>query len=93
MKYKVAIEIIFKLALEINSKTDNEVFITLSPHVNQVSITVYLGGWDTWSKTEKERGTIKADKLLKRINIYYDSTLRTKPQTVKNFITYLRLLK
>ena len=76
-----------ELCLEVNSKTRNEAFFDLSPHIQSVKVCVYLGGYDEYDRVNQEEGTKKADGLFKRFQMYYAGELKgVKPEEVIKYL-------
>ncbi|WAX10267.1 hypothetical protein BV57P1_00007 [Phocaeicola phage BV57P1] len=56
----------------ITLQKDNHIFMYLSPHVSQLELKVYIGGWAYGSKNVAELG------------VYYGSNSHLNPQNIKS---------
>ena len=46
---------IMDLALEINSREKNTIFVEFSGHTNEICVHAYESGWEHWIKTGERR--------------------------------------
>ena len=76
---------IMDLALEINSREKNTVFVDFSGHTNEICVHAYENGWEHWVKTGEGR------KKLNESYLYLDSDDCVKK--LDNLIEKLKKMK
>ena len=54
---------IMNLALEINSREKNTIFVEFSGHTNEICVHAYESGWEHWRKTEEGRKKLSENYL------------------------------
>ena len=55
---------IMDLALEINSREKNTIFVEFSGHTNEICVHAYESGWEHWIKNVEGRINMKVSSLF-----------------------------